>query len=351
MNPLVALYASIPLLPPVPLFSYVTGVPLIASIITLYLVLGYYHHEITTRTPNQLKRQLTAYEMPSIGWRDRLLASYLQRRPTLKWRVWQPSTIFKRNSILCAESPEEFALELAKQAEELSEKKGRVVLVVGGLRGAGKSTSLGRLQSQLGEKMATMNMDAYFKKADDIKDIPGGWDNPRGTDISAAVRAIKAFKLGNGPVEVRTGKPSDKGGAKKVVINPRQTPVLVIEGIHALYPAISVHADYRSFIYVPPGLQEIRTWIRDLLAGTSQAGLRGEKARGKPPDHYLGMNQRVRELHRQFVLPRLVDVDLFYEQNITQDDLDGIGRIAGFTEEEKNAFADAWKLTNPPKGK
>lgn len=125
MNPLVALYASIPLLPPVPLFSYVTGVPLIASIITLYLVLGYYHHEITTRTPNQLKRQLTAYEMPSIGWRDRLLASYLQRRPTLKWRVWQPSTIFKRNSILCAESPEEFALELAKQAEELSEKKGK----------------------------------------------------------------------------------------------------------------------------------------------------------------------------------------------------------------------------------
>ncbi|MEK6957498.1 MAG: hypothetical protein AABW99_00765 [archaeon] len=308
-----------------------------------FFAIGYYYYAPKRMKPREIRKELLKNESPKLSIVDRGLVQYLRLRPSLKWMLRHPIKSARNNTILCAETKDEFVNAIADSAQKKLKEKGRVVIDIGGLRGAGKSTSIFDLKKKLGGNVADIGLDAYFKEPLEIREkgvfgAVGGWDNPRNSNLRQVSKAILDFKAGK-KIYIPVGRVPRHGDVQWQEIDPSKTPVLVVEGIHGLYPSISKAADVRCFIYVPPGLQEIRTWMRDLLR---------PKAKAMPPEYYLGMNPRVRQMQTLFILPRLIDVDILYQQNMGRPDLEAIGRMLDIGPKELDEFEKAWKLTPQP---
>ena len=205
------------------------------------------------------------------------------------------------------------------------------------MRGAGKTTSITALREKLGESgltISTIEMDSYFKPLEECK-APGGWDNPRNSNLGALAATITAFKSGR-KIRVPVGRVPRHGEIEIKEIDPAKSDVLLVEGIHGLESKISRLADIKGFFYVPPGLQEIRTWLRDLER---------DKAKQMPPEYYLGINVRVRPWQSALILPRMKDAEILFEQKLSMRDLDAIAGLMGFDNTRKNELAQAWGIT------
>lgn len=291
----------------------------------------------------ELKRSFSGFEEPKLSVADRWRAFLVSARP--RFRKWD---FLRKRKVIYTDNPPEFVSALGHLVQhQFLIGRERVIVVVGGLRGAGKSTFVSSLSAMLpptikpftgqGERqIAIMDLDSYFNKPSG-RMAAGGWDNPRNSGLKEAARVIKDFARGR-KTTFLTGRVSGPSPLGRRELDPNQSNLLVVEGIHSLNPIISKHAHVRCMMYIPPGLQEIRTWMRDLLK---------PKAKQVQAEHYLGMNVRVRALHRQFILPRIKDVDIFYQQAMSNNDFEAIARMLNLGPEDQKEFRAAWKVPLP----
>lgn len=206
------------------------------------------------------------------------------------------------------------------------------IISIGGMRGSKKSTLSESLSSTLKElsiNSTILHMDSYFIPREQQKCL-GGNENPRNTDINAVLRDIKGFKRGE-IVAIRTGD----YGTGHVKVDPKKSPVLIVEGIHALSVIrISKNVDIRSFIILDPMAQFIRAIKRDL--GKQRALYKG-------PGYYYDINKTGEYWHKMSAALRSCDANIILTLGRDAKDIEALSKIPDGTQEEIDARQKAWK--------
>jgi len=169
---------------------------------------------------------------------------------------------------LISYNPEKFILdseaqyrsELKAAAEKILEKSDNHSLVlVSGPSGSGKTTSALRVEGflrEMGCKASTLSMDNYFLPDDMIDDVPLNEDGE--IDLESPYRLDipllnKHMKMLNNCEPIECPVFDFRTNSRMGVIPIKREPgeVIIIEGIHALNPAVTGNSrDYATCIYV-----------------------------------------------------------------------------------------------------
>jgi uridine kinase len=198
-----------------------------------------------------------------------------------------------------------------------------LVINVGAERGSGKTTIVEnhlvkRLEAE-GIMTSVLHTDSYFKKRENHR-CWGYNENPRNSDIPALLKDIRGFKAGE-TVAIRTGN----YGASHKNISAFQTPVLIVEGMHALSILRAIkEADLVCALLLDPAARILRAMKRDSNKPGSI----------KKPQYYIELDMKSSRWWGWTGLLRMIDAHVVYKVGFDETDLRDLGRLAGWNTDE-----------------
>ena len=142
-----------------------------------------------------------------------------------------------------------------RDAVERGRKLGRsgplALVGVGGTAATGKTTLARRIVERAGIEGAVVATDGYMLERPERRRRGITGPNPAANDVERLARDLRAI-AGGKPARVleRIETPE---GRKSVETEFRATPLVVVEGLIALYPALDVTYDLSFFLDGPPG--------------------------------------------------------------------------------------------------
>lgn len=205
------------------------------------------------------------------------------------------------------------------------------ILLLSGPSGAGKTTSALRLEarlSTLGLHALTISMDNYFLSVPPELSDSLDYESPERLDIPLLNEHLRILSEG-GSVEVPTFDFKTQQRAAGYPLKRHQNEVILLEGIHALNPAVTgSSSDYASCMYVsvrtriqsqdgtvlhPSGIRLMRRLMRDRMF------------RGRTPEETLSMFENVSRGETMYIMPykhrACYEVDTFhpYEASVYRE--------------------------------
>ncbi|MFL5339410.1 MAG: uridine kinase [Gemmataceae bacterium] len=189
------------------------------------------------------------------------------------------------------------------------------VIGVGGGTGSGKSTLVAQLLERVGDRVAMLPHDAYYRNrtdmAPEIRDALN-FDHPDSLESDLFVRHIDALRRGETVEQPTYDFSAHTRRTQTRRVEPK--PVLLVEGILLFaVPALLPLLNLKVFVDTPADLRILRRLLRDT------------QERGRTPvsvvEQYLAT---VRPMHQQFVEPgrQVADVIVPWEyHNPTAVDL------------------------------
>ncbi len=251
----------------------------------------------------QLIDAINMYEGSPLGFRARTLSFFLKK------------VKHARGNIAVFDDKYKFIHHLLERIKRLNQSRpgSGVVVALGGVRGAGKSTVFDKLYSVLnraGLNVERVKLDFYGKNK---MRAPGKLDNPFNIEWKEVKRAISSFKKRE-PLELRESKSASRQ------IDSARVDVLVVEGLHALLPwPFTKKVDLRAMLYSPPGIQNLSTVFRDLDEDAEAS--KQDRAKIRSLEYRVGFNSRIKQFERQLLLPTVKYADAVYFRNLDAGDL------------------------------
>ncbi len=254
------------------------------------------------------------------------------RLSAVNWRAIDWMARRRKSPPVVTSSYKKFFAEFASRARAVKkERKGKpVVVLVGGIAGAGKTTLTRRLK-QVAENIysnrkptvETISLDSYFKPRHKYKVKKGGrerevskigvreikpgvfrggrvidgeFDNPRASDLDRARAEIKALKEGK---TIKTmQRDVSTGRMREVEIDGSKIDFLIIEGLYTLHAPLAKLGDINLGVQASLGQQFLVRSTRDI-----------QKRKRKPTPTARKFAERA-PYQKAFVIPTLKNADL-----------------------------------------
>lgn len=210
-----------------------------------------------------------------------------------------------------------------------------MVISVSAERGSGKTTvteeHLVKPLAADGIQTTVLHTDFYSHRPENHS-YHGYKDNPRNSDIAALLRDIRGFKAGK-LVAVRTSK----YGASHKNVSALNTPVMIVEGIHALsILRVIRETDIVCALLLEPAARVVRAMKRDSEKSTAVKQLQ----------HYIELDMKASSWWRWTGLLRIIDAHVVYKIGVDQQDLHDVGRLAGWNTDHLETMIRDLRKTN-----
>lgn len=182
-----------------------------------------------------------------------------------------------------------------------------VVVGIAGDTASGKTTVAKQIAKPYGNRAVIISQDDYYHGVTKLREMYGkdfevNFDDP--ISINSALLAAHIQKLKQGDVVQRptySMATSDPTG-EVAVINPTETPILIVEGIHALDPELTESYDLSLFVNAPLATRVGRRLERDLAEGRSF----------KPEDNLRYLMEVAEPTYRPYGLTQKAAAEIIY---------------------------------------
>lgn len=151
-------------------------------------------------------------------------------------------------------------------------RNGRAVIGIAGATASGKTTLAKAFAELIGESARIISQDDYYLGVTAMRAMFGAhyepnFDDPISMNHRLLAQHLGALRMGQ-PIErpsysMATSDPTDE----TVTINPDETPVIIVEGIHALHHHLQDLYDRTIFVEAPLATRVGRRLERDLREG------------------------------------------------------------------------------------
>ena len=160
--------------------------------------------------------------------------------------------------------------ELAARTIELQRKfKRPIIIAVAGGPGSGKTTLARQIQTEIGVAATVMHQDDYYRGATRLIRMHGSdyipnWDLPIAYDMPKLASDLSRLQSGE---DIRTWQydmSCPEPSTHPVDIDPTKTPIIILEGIHAIHDSLRGWLDMELYLDVPMATRIGRRLVRDV---------------------------------------------------------------------------------------
>lgn len=198
--------------------------------------------------------------------------------------------------------------EVSARIEYLRQRMPRpLVIGIAGDTASGKTYLARRLARTYGDKAVIISQDDYYRGVTKLREMFGAdyqinFDEPIAIDSHLLAQHLSDLQ-GEKPVQRPTYsmETSDPTGAY-TTIDPADTPVIIVEGIHALDPVLAGWYDYAIFVNAPLATRIGRRLERDLEEGRSFS----------PEDNLRYLMEVAEPTYRPYAKTQQTRADLIY---------------------------------------